>query len=134
MTSPSARSSARNVDRYGKPLVSPRSARLLVILGAVLFLAAVVFVGLRFADQPVKSEVISYEHIDEHLVGVDFQVSMTPGTAATCTLQALNEGSAQVGFVEVDIEAQSERRTAHHVEIATQGDAVTAEVIDCEVG
>ena len=37
-------------------------------------------------------------------------------------------------FVETTIPAQTERRTAHHVEISTQGEAVSAEVVGCTVG
>jgi hypothetical protein len=59
---------------------------------------------------------------------------MDPGTEATCRIQAMNEGRAQVGFVETAIPAQTERRTAHHVEISTQGEAVSAEIVGCTVG
>ncbi|MGY5766645.1 DUF4307 domain-containing protein [Brachybacterium sp. DNPG3] len=134
MSSPSSPSTSRNAERYGRPLVAPRTARVLLIAAAAVFLGLVAFVGVRFADSPVKAEVISYDHLEDHLIGVTFQVTMTPGTPVTCSVQALNAGSAQVGFLEVEIPAQTERRTAHHVEIATQGDAVTAEVIGCDEG
>ena len=52
--------------------------------------------------------------------------------AATCRIQAMTAGRAQVGFVEVPIPAQSERRTAHTVTISTQGDAVSAAILGCE--
>ncbi|GAA1329412.1 DUF4307 domain-containing protein [Brachybacterium rhamnosum] len=124
-------SPARDTARYGGPLVPRRTARLLLVLGAAVALVVLVLVGLRFADQPVRSELVSYDHVGEHAIRVDFTVTMDPGDAATCTIQAMNDGRAQVGFVEVPIPAQTERRTAHTVTISTQGEAVSAEILDC---
>ncbi|GAA1719774.1 DUF4307 domain-containing protein [Brachybacterium phenoliresistens] len=118
--------------RYGGPVVPPRTARILLIAAIVVFGAVVVFLGLRFADQPVRVETVSYDHLDAEHTQVTFIVTKDPGTRATCTVQAMNAGRAQVGFVEVEIPASDARRTSHTVEIATQGDAVSAEVLGCE--
>ncbi len=118
-------------DRYGGPLVSARTARILIVIGAILMVALVAMVGIRYADQPVRTKVVAYEHLAPDRIAVSFQVTMRPGTEATCTVQAMNEGAAQVGFVEVPISAQSESQTTHRVEIATQGKAVSAEVLHC---
>ncbi|MBM7501560.1 DUF4307 domain-containing protein [Brachybacterium muris] len=122
----------RPAERYGGPIVSRRTGRILVVLVAIVFLATVVLIGIRFADQPVKAEMLSYEHVAEDRIAVSFTVTMSPGTEAECAVQAMNEGRAQVGFVEVEVPAQDQRRSAHRVEIATQGDAVSAEVLGCE--
>lgn len=121
----------RHADRYGKPLVDRRTARVLLALAVAAFMAVVLYVGIQAASTPVRSEMLSYEHLAEDSIGVDFMVTMDPGTEATCRIQALNKGRAQVGFVETVIPAQEDRRTAHHVEISTQGDAVSAEVVSC---
>ncbi|MGO1225696.1 MAG: DUF4307 domain-containing protein [Brachybacterium sp.] len=121
----------RHADRYGKPLVSRRTARVLLALAVAAFVAVVLYVGIQAASTPVRSEVLSYEHLADDSIGVDFMVTMDPGTEASCRIQALNKGRAQVGFVETEIPAQEDRRTAHHVEISTQGDAVSAEVVSC---
>ena len=89
-------------------------------------------IGIRFADQPVKAELLTYEHVAEDRIMVSFSVTMKPGTEAECAVQAMNEGRAQVGFVEVHVPAQEQRRSSHQVEIATQGEAVSAEVPGCE--
>ncbi|MFC7376072.1 DUF4307 domain-containing protein [Brachybacterium sp. GCM10030267] len=125
-------STHRPTDRYGGPIVTKRTARVLLAAAAAVFLAVVVYVGMQVASNPIKSEVLAYEHLDDDLIGVDYVVTMRPGTEAVCQIQALNKGRAQVGFVETTIAAQSERRSAHHVEIATQGEAVSAEVVGCE--
>lgn len=121
----------RHTDRYGKPLVGRRTARTLLAITAAVFAAVVLYVGIQAASTPVRSEMLAYEHLAEDSIAVDFIVTMDPGTEASCQIQALNKGRAQVGFVEKVIPAQEERRTAHHVEISTQGDAVSAEVVSC---
>ena len=123
---------ARPPGRYGEPLVSRRTARvLLAVLGAV-FLIGVVVVGTRLSGEPVKGDLLTYEHVDEGVLAVDVAVTMTPGTAATCSIQALNESRAQVGFIEAVIPAQDQRRSVHHLEISTQGLAVAAELVRCD--
>lgn len=121
----------RHADRYGKPLVGRRTARTLLALATAVFAAVVLYVGIQSASTPVRSEMLAYEHLAEDSIAVDFMVTMDPGTEASCQIQALNKGRAQVGFVEMVIPAQEDRRTAHHVEISTQGDAVSAEVVSC---
>ena len=121
----------RQAERYGAPLVSRRTARLLTALAAVVFLAVVLMVALPSSDSSVHSEVYSYDHLDDDVIAVEYVVTMEPGTEASCQIQAMNSGLAQVGFVEVDIPAQESRLSAHHVEISTQGEAVSAEIIDC---
>lgn len=120
--------------RYGGPLVSPRTAKILVAVAGAVFVAVVIVVGLFVAREEVRYDVLAYDHLAVDRIGVDFVVTMAPGTEATCRIQAMNEGRAQVGFVETTIPAQTERRTAHHVEISTQGEAVSAEVVGCTVG
>lgn len=122
----------RNAERYGGPIVSPRAARILAVVVGAVFLAGVVVVGLWSADSPVKATLITYEHVDDSTMEVSFQVTMRPGTEASCTVQALNEGRAQIGFVEVPIPAQTERQSVHRATISTQGDSVSAEVVGCQ--
>ncbi|MFC0673041.1 DUF4307 domain-containing protein [Brachybacterium hainanense] len=117
--------------RYGGPLIAPRTARILLIIGGAVFAAVVVAVGLRFADQPVRVETTSYSHVDDGHISVQFLVTKAPDTAVTCTVQALNEGRAQVGFVEVEIPASPDRQVSHTVTIATQGPAVSGEALGC---
>ena len=123
--------SQRHADRYGGPLVSRRTSRVLLAVAAAVFLAVVVYVGMQASNTPVRSEMLAYEHVADDVIAVDYQVTMDPGTEATCTIQALNKGRAQVGFVETEIPAQETRSSAHHIEISTQGEAVSAEIVSC---
>ncbi|GAA1483453.1 DUF4307 domain-containing protein [Brachybacterium fresconis] len=122
----------RPADRYGAPLLSKRATRVLIGLVAIVFLAVVVLVGYWSTSAPIRSQMVGYDHVADNVIAVDYTVTMDPGTGATCRLQAMNKGRAQVGFVETTIAPQTERRTAHRVEISTQGEAVSAEVLGCE--
>src|SRR5699024_8680142 len=112
-TGPMNDASQRHADRYGGPLVSRRASRVLLALAAAVFLTGVVYVGMQVSNTPVRSEMLAYEHVADDVIAVDYQVTMEPGTEATCTIQALNKGRAQVGFVETEIPAQETRRSAH---------------------
>ncbi|APX32669.1 hypothetical protein BH708_08015 [Brachybacterium sp. P6-10-X1] len=123
----------RPADRYGAPLLSKRAARVLVALAAIALLAVVALVGYwTTTSSPIRSQMVGYDHLADDVIAVDYTVTMDPGTGATCRIQAMNEGRAQVGFVETTIPPQTDRRTAHHVEISTQGEAVSAEVLGCD--
>ncbi|MBK0331167.1 DUF4307 domain-containing protein [Brachybacterium sp. MASK1Z-5] len=118
--------------RYGGPLVPRRTARVLFVIGAVVFLAVLAFVGYRFADQPVTAKDVGYDHVDDDTISLTFQLTRSPSVDATCTVQALNAGRAQVGFREVEIPGGPERQVVRTVDIDTQGEAVSAEVISCQ--
>ncbi|MGP5088916.1 DUF4307 domain-containing protein [Brachybacterium tyrofermentans] len=122
----------RPADRYGAPTISKRTSRILVALVAAAFLAVVALVGYWVASPPIRADMVGYDHVAEDVIAVQYSLTMDPGTEATCRIQALNEGRAQVGFVETTIPAQSERQTVHSVEISTQGKAVSAEIVACE--
>jgi hypothetical protein len=104
-----------------------------VLIGVIAAVAAVVLVlvSIQFARGGVSTRTVAYEHVDDQHISLTFSLTMPPGTQATCTAQALNAGRAQVGFVSVDIPVQTQRQSVHTAEIATQGEAVSAEVIEC---
>src|SRR5699024_11033365 len=121
----------RHADRYGRPLVSRRTARVLIAVAAAVFLAAIAIRGISTGGTSVSSELISYDHIAENVVAGDFQETMDPVTEASCQIHAIDSGRATVGGVELDLPAEDSRLSAHHVEITTQGEEVSAEIIDC---
>lgn len=123
---------ARLLDaRYGRRR-NPRRGRILAIIAGLVLVAGTVFVGLRFADQPVRSQTVSYHHIDATRISLTFQVTAHPGTAVRCGVQALDATRGQVGYTQVDVPPQERAQTLRTVQIATQGEAVSAEVVDCE--
>ncbi|UYG16929.1 DUF4307 domain-containing protein [Brachybacterium huguangmaarense] len=118
-------------DRYGRPTSRRRPIALLVVVG-IVFLAVVVFVGIRFADQPVRAKAVSYDHLGAQRISLTFELTASPDTPVHCTVQALDKTRGQVGFMAVDIPPHSERQSLQTVEIATQGEAVSADVVECE--
>lgn len=118
-------------DRYGGPIVKPRTARILAVIGLVLMVGVVVFVGVRFANQPATAKVTAYQHVAPDRISVTIQVTKRPGVPTTCAVQAMNKGAAQVGFIEAAFPASPERQVARTFEISTQGEAVSAEVLGC---
>lgn len=117
--------------RYGGPLISRRATHVLLGIGAAVAIAVLAMVGLRYTVDPIRAETVAYDHLDAQRIAISFQLTAPPGTAVRCGLEALNEGRAQVGFLEVDVPAQSERQSIHRVEVATQGDAVSGQVLEC---
>lgn len=126
------RSASPDLDaRYGRS-ARRRPPRILLAIGLAVLLAAVAFVGVRFAHQPARVTTVAYEHAGPGSITVTFQLSGAPDRAMHCTAQALDAARAQVGFAAVDLPPRGERDTMHEVTITTQGDAVAAEVIGCE--
>lgn len=128
MSAPAA--SHRLDDRYGR---RPRRGlgRLAAVVFGVVLVAGTVVVGVRFADQPVRAETVSYEHLDDARIELTFRITARPGTAVACTVEALDATRGQVGFTEVDVPAHETAQNLATVEIATQGPAVSAQVVGC---
>ncbi|MGO1391324.1 MULTISPECIES: DUF4307 domain-containing protein [Brachybacterium] len=122
----------RSAERYGAPRISKRTARVLIAVAAAVFVAVVALVGYWSVSAPIRAEMVGYDHVADDVIAVDYQLTMKPGTEATCRIQALNSGRAQVGFVETHVPAQSSRHSVQRVEISTQGAAVSAEVLGCD--
>src|SRR5699024_239071 len=95
------------------------------------FLAVVAYLGMQVSDTPVRSEMLAYEHVADDVIAAHYPLTREPRTEATRSLQALHQGPAQVGFVETGMPAQETRRSAHHIEISMQGEAVSAEIVSC---
>jgi hypothetical protein len=98
--------------RYGR---SPRTrirSRVLVIGAAIAFVVVfavwVVWAGLDGTTSSVEVRDTGYVLSDSSAT-VRFEVSMDPGTAATCAVQALDESFEIIGWKIVDIPASTER-------------------------
>ena len=122
-------------ERYGVSNSASRTLAGRIALGfvAAIFIATVLWVAYVFiSETSVKSSTLRYSHVSESELEVGFSVTMAPGTAARCGIEALNAQHAQVGFVVVDIAPQTERISTHSVRLTTQQPAVTGVVKFCE--
>jgi hypothetical protein len=120
-------------DRYGSARAA-RTTRIAAVVGAVV-LAVALTLGILGWMQGTRTAItwtdIGYEHLDERTTAVEFQVSMEPGTAGTCQVQAQSASHGQVGYLEVPVGPDEDRYHAYRVEITTQEPAVSASVMGC---
>jgi hypothetical protein len=122
--------------RYG-PQRGPRSARRTVLalwtLG-VVGTVATVWVGIGMARTPVTWEDIGFRIDGTEQVEVVYEVARPdPGVPVRCTLEALNHRYGQVGVVEVDVPASTDRVVRRSAVVRTSEQAVTGIVKYCVV-
>lgn len=121
-------------DRYGVSNSASREHLRKIALAVIsaLFVATVLWVAWVFvAGNQIKANTVGYHHLSPSRIAVDFSVTMAPGTAATCSVEAFNQNRGQVGFIEVEIAPQTERITTHRAVITTQQAAVSGAVKKC---
>ena len=102
----------------------------LAVLGAVLVLGYGVWVSVAQSQGPAYSE-ISHQILDDRTAEIRFSVTREPGTAVRCQVHALDEGSSEVGLLQVDIPASTERDVQESVQVRTTSRAVTVGVESC---
>ena len=81
---------------------------------------------------PVTFTDVGFSVTSAEAVEVTFDVSMPPGTEAVCTVTALSKNFAEVGAVDVEVDADAARTTRHTVTIATTELATTGVVDHCD--
>jgi len=112
-TSPRSIPSGADLDeRYGR---TPRARRRARIVGwiagsavALVFLAWVVWAGLDGTAPDLETRDTGYQLTDDTATA-RFEVTVAPGTAVRCAVEALSEDFEIVGWKVVDIPASDER-------------------------
>jgi len=97
--------------RYGRSTGKRRRDRWIAISVAV-FVAVVVgawviWAGLDLSSGGLDSTDIGHKILNDRSVQVSYQVSMPPGSTASCALEVENEAHAIVGWKIVDIPAST---------------------------
>jgi hypothetical protein len=118
-------------ERYGSP--SPLRRRLVVVgsvLLAAVFLAWLAWTAISHAEPEVRSELVTYEVIDEHTATAEISVVVRDDdvTGATCLLRAYAEDHSVVGEASFEPELGSGRYTQ---EIRTERRATSVERVGC---
>ena len=125
---------SRPPGRYGddRPAWHRSLARVLTAALAAVGVAFLVWVAVDGSRQQVSHTDIGFR-LDSAPgeVEVDFQVSMEPGTAATCTLRALNATFAVVGTTDVPVEPSEARTRRMTATVRVSEPAVSAGVQEC---
>ena len=109
MTSPQQRLD----ERYGRTAGAERRTRSAMIVAgvvfAVVFTAWVVWGGLSGTNAELETRELGYANVTDSSIDVRWEVSVAPGTAVSCAVQALNESFGIVGWKVVDLPPSTER-------------------------
>lgn len=119
--------------RYGRtPGSRTRDRRLLWITAAafvLVFVAWVVWAGLDGSRPSIEARNTAHELIDDTRVSVSFEVTGPQNTPMACSVQALNEQFAVVGWKVVELPL-SEERTRSFTELVRTTELSNTGVVD----
>lgn len=100
-------------ERYGRtPGAERRTRSAMIVAGvvfAVVFTAWVVWGGLSGTNAELETRELGYANVTDRSIDVRWEVSVEPGTAVSCAVQALNESFGIVGWKVVDLPPSTER-------------------------
>ena len=118
--------------RYGERKSNPRRNRILTIGGvAVLTLIAAWFGFANYS--PLSFKDLGYRVLSDYRIEVDFELTRPVGSVAICSVEALNNSFAQVGWIELILPAAEQSTTRNTVTLNTTELAVTGLVDECRL-
>lgn len=120
--------------RYGHTRRRRMRVRLLAWVTAAMFVVVftvwVIWAGLGGSAQ-IQAQGTGHSFPSENVVSVSYEITMPPGTAATCAVQALNESFAIVGWKIVSIPASEKRTRAFTQLLHTSEPSTTGLIYRC---
>ncbi|SDS24515.1 protein of unknown function [Paraoerskovia marina] len=119
-------------DRYGRAPKPSRKPLIFVIVFVVVGTFFLAWTTVENARGSVEWKDVGFDVVSSEQVDVTFDVTMEPGMTATCTLDALNTGYAQVGTRTVNVGPNDARTTRYTATIATSEEATTGLVQVCD--
>jgi hypothetical protein len=121
--------------RYGNtPSRRLRTRTVAIIAGVGVLLVAVawvLWVGLFGATSSIETQDVGYTVVDSHAIDIRSQLSTDPGTRVSCSIQALNEKFAIVGWKVVTLPAVTERNRVFTERVRTSEPAVSGLIGSC---
>jgi hypothetical protein len=121
--------------RYGRTRNRRVRGRLLaIIVGAgvlAVAIAWVIWVGLFGSNASIETQDVGYVVIDDHTIDLREQVSTNPGTTVSCSLEALNEKFAIVGWKVIQLPPVSGRNRVFTERLRTSEPAVSGLIGSC---
>lgn len=132
----SAPEKASSLDaRYGRTPARKRLVLWVSVAGAVavglVFVAWVFWAGLSGSNGELEARDVGYVIDGDSAVEVRFELSVAPGSPASCALQTLNSNFGIVGWKVVDIPASESRTRSFHETVLTTEQAVTGLIYRC---
>jgi hypothetical protein len=136
-TAASAVPAALMRERYGQTPRAYRTNKRLGIFGGVGFAIVLVawlwWAGLAQPTAQFETRDLGWERVDDRSISVRFEVSVTPGTAMSCAVQALNAQYGIVGWVIVNLPESEARTRVFNQVVRTSETAVTGLLYRCWV-
>ncbi len=133
--SPSAPESAELAARYGRTPAAARRTRVAVVTTAVAFVVVfalwLVWGGLLGAPAQFEAKDTAHTIVSDSETRVTWSLTVEPGTAASCAVQALNSTFGIVGWVVVDVPPSSQRTRSLTETVRTTELAVTGLIYRC---
>jgi hypothetical protein len=122
-------------DRYG-PRTTPGRRRLLLALGAAVLVLTLAFIGwVTILERPaVNWDDVGFNVVSDAAISVTFDVNFSgsgSGTAAVCTVQALNSLRTEVGLQDARVQPGPGGRVRATVTVTTSERATTGLVKAC---
>lgn len=121
--------------RYGRTPRRRRTNRRIAWSASIVFAAVVVawvfWAGLESISGGIDTLDVGFNLIDDTSVSVTWQLTMEPGSSATCAVQAQNDLRAIVGWEIVDIPPSDQRIRKFTETVNTVEPAVTGLIYRC---
>jgi hypothetical protein len=115
----------------GKRLRDRWIAITVAVAVAIVIGAWVIWAGLDLASGGLDSSDIGHKVLNDRSVRVSYQVSMPPGSTASCALEVENEAHAIVGWKIVDIPASTSTTRAFTDVVRSSELGVTGLIYRC---
>jgi hypothetical protein len=118
--------------RYGVKQSNPKRNKLLAIVGVAALTITAAWFG--FANySPLSFQDLGYRVLSDTRVEVDFEITRPQGADVICSLEALNNQFAPVGWIELVIPGSDSTKVRNTVTINTTELAVTGLVDECRL-
>jgi hypothetical protein len=121
--------------RYGRGPVDRKRSRWwfagTAALFVVVFGAWLWWGGLASPGAQLEARDAGYEVIDDRNVTVEWRLTVEPGTAASCAVQALNDAYGVVGWKVVEVPPSETRTRLLSEQLRTTAPATTGLIYRC---
>jgi hypothetical protein len=118
--------------RYGVKQSNPKRNRVLALIGVALLTVTAAWFG--FANySPVSFQDLGYRVLSDTRVEIDFELTRPAGADVVCSLEALNNQFAPVGWKELVIPGSEATKVRNTITLNTTELAVTGLVDECRL-
>jgi hypothetical protein len=118
--------------RYGVKQSNPKRNKVLAITGVALLTTTAAWFG--FANySPLSYQDLGYRVLSDTRVEIDFELTRPAGADVVCSLEALNNQFAPVGWIEIVIPGSESTKVRNTITLNTTELAVTGLVDECRL-